>query len=88
MSELLYVLALHPSLPIHVLLSVPSTAIFLDTLSFVEPASVDMTILDAGKARGSGAVGAILRVCPSPEMFGSDVPTEDGWERHGAITES
>jgi hypothetical protein len=62
MSELLYVLALRPSLPIHVLLSVPSTAVFLDTLSFVEPASVDMTILGAGKSRHVGAVSAILRV--------------------------
>ena len=62
MSELLYTLALHPSLPIHMLLSVPSTAVFLDTLSFVEPASVDMAILGTGKTRGGGAVGAILRV--------------------------
>lgn len=72
LSELIYVLSLRPSLPIRVLLSVPSTSTFLGAFSHVEPSGVEVDVLGLGsKAGRGGAVGAILEV---------SLPEEASWK--------
>ncbi|ORY32810.1 hypothetical protein BCR39DRAFT_521705 [Naematelia encephala] len=68
LAELTYILTLHPDLPIRLLLSVPSTTLFLSTWTHIEPSAINLCILQAGKSRGKrgGAVNAILRAGRGP----------------------
>ncbi|WWD17205.1 hypothetical protein CI109_101643 [Kwoniella shandongensis] len=62
LAELIYILALHSDLPIRLLLSVPSTTVFLSSWTHLEPSSIDLCILQSGKTRRrAGGVQAILR---------------------------
>nr|ODN88183.1 hypothetical protein L203_02788 [Cryptococcus depauperatus CBS 7841] len=51
LSELTYIFALHSNLPIRLLLSVPSAALFLVSWSHIEPSVIDMCILQATRTR-------------------------------------
>jgi hypothetical protein len=75
LSELIYILAwvvatgliltsrIHPKVPIRLLLSVSSTALFLSSWTHVEPCLIDLTVIQAGRGRKRGAaVNAILKV--------------------------
>jgi hypothetical protein len=58
---------LHPLLPIRVLLSVPSTTLFLSMWQHIEPSAIDVSILQSCRGRGqAGCVDAILEVSDSP----------------------
>ncbi|WVQ72624.1 hypothetical protein IAR50_002183 [Cryptococcus sp. DSM 104548] len=73
LSELIYALTLHPSMPLRVLLSVPSSAIFLSTWVHIEPSAIDMCILQAGRIkRKAGGVDAIMRGFESAPLSISD----------------
>ncbi|AAW41434.1 hypothetical protein CNBA3280 [Cryptococcus deneoformans B-3501A] len=62
LSEITYILALHAGLPIRLLLSVPSAAVFLSSWGHIEPSSVDVSILRSGRSRrGAGGIDAIIR---------------------------
>ncbi|KAL7421917.1 hypothetical protein Q5752_003689 [Cryptotrichosporon argae] len=62
LAELTYILALHPAIPIRLLLSVPSTAIFLSTWQHIEPTSIDLSVLGSGRTRKrANAVAAVLK---------------------------
>ncbi|ODN94194.1 hypothetical protein L198_05045 [Cryptococcus wingfieldii CBS 7118] len=62
LSELIFTLTLHPAIPLRVLLSVPSSAVFLSTWGHIEPSAVDMCILQAGRIKKkAGGVDAIIR---------------------------
>ncbi|WWC94266.1 hypothetical protein V866_001107 [Kwoniella sp. B9012] len=62
LGELMYIFSIHPSLPIRLLLSVPSITHFLSTWTPLEPSSIAISILSSsgGKKRDNG-VEAILR---------------------------
>nr|XP_019001143.1 uncharacterized protein I203_06337 [Kwoniella mangroviensis CBS 8507]OCF64604.1 hypothetical protein I203_06337 [Kwoniella mangroviensis CBS 8507] len=62
LGELMHILSLHPSLPIRLLLSVPSITHFLSTWTPLEPSAIAISILSSsgGKKRNNG-VEAILR---------------------------
>ncbi|ADV20383.1 Hypothetical Protein CGB_B4010W [Cryptococcus gattii WM276] len=62
LSEITYVLALHAGLPLRLLLSVPSAAVFLSSWENIEPRCIDMSILRSGRSRrGAGGIDAIIR---------------------------
>ncbi|WVW83989.1 hypothetical protein I302_106014 [Kwoniella bestiolae CBS 10118] len=62
LGELMYIFSLHPSVPIRLLLSVPSITHFLSTWTPLEPSAIAISILSSsgGRKRNSG-VEAILR---------------------------
>lgn len=54
---------IHPKVPIRLLLSVSSTALFLSSWTHVEPCLIDLTVIQAGRGSKRGAsVNAILKV--------------------------
>ncbi|KAK8864480.1 hypothetical protein IAR55_001730 [Kwoniella newhampshirensis] len=62
LAELMYILTLHPDLPIRLLLSVPSTSVFLSSWTHLEPSTIDLCVLQSGRTRRrSGGVKAILK---------------------------
>ena len=53
---------IHPKVPVRLLLSVSSTALFLSSWTHVEPCLIDLTVIQAGRGRKRGAaVNAILK---------------------------
>ncbi|KAK1924304.1 hypothetical protein DB88DRAFT_527142 [Papiliotrema laurentii] len=69
LSELLYILAIHPKVPIKVLLTVSSTSLFLSSWSHVEPGLIDLAVIQSAKGRKRGAaVDAILKVASDPRQ--------------------
>ncbi|OXC64629.1 hypothetical protein AYX13_06056 [Cryptococcus neoformans] len=62
LSEITYILALHAGLPIRLLLSVSSAAVFLSSWGHIEPSSIDVSILRSGRSRrGAGGIDSIIR---------------------------
>lgn len=62
LSEITYILALHAGLPVRLLLSVSSAAVFLSSWGHIEPSSIDVSILRSGRSRrGAGGIDSIIR---------------------------
>ncbi|EIW70408.1 hypothetical protein TREMEDRAFT_68038 [Tremella mesenterica DSM 1558] len=61
LSELIYIMTLHPNLPFRILVSVPSISTFLSSWSHIEPSSIDISVLHSGRRRREGGVNAILK---------------------------
>ncbi|WWC62069.1 uncharacterized protein I303_104659 [Kwoniella dejecticola CBS 10117] len=61
MGELMYILSLHPALPIRLLLSVPSITHFLSSWTPIELSSIALSILPTNTSKKNTGVEAILR---------------------------
>jgi hypothetical protein len=64
---------------VRLLLSVPSTSTFLASLSLIEPASVDLCVLESGRRKRGGAVRAILRADEQAERGGRGLRLGEGF---------
>ncbi|KAK4690001.1 hypothetical protein P7C73_g105, partial [Tremellales sp. Uapishka_1] len=64
LSELIYIISLHPRLPLRLILSVPSTTTFLSTWVHIEPSIIDLCILQPVRNRRKGRdIEALLESC-------------------------
>ncbi|WVQ79947.1 hypothetical protein IAT38_002048 [Cryptococcus sp. DSM 104549] len=85
LAELTYILSIHTILPIRLLLSVPSTAVFLSSWAHIEPSSIDLCLLHSGRSRrraNAGGVDAILETRDAPmsisEELAEDIRADEG----------
>ncbi|WVR06966.1 hypothetical protein IAU60_004002 [Kwoniella sp. DSM 27419] len=77
LSQLIYVLTLHHSLPIRLLLSVPSTTHFLASWTPLEPSSISLSILSSTQTRRYNGVEAVLRAsATAPIRLSEDLASE------------
>ncbi|OCF33051.1 hypothetical protein I316_05389 [Kwoniella heveanensis BCC8398] len=61
LGELMYILTLHPSLPVRLLLSVPSTTHFLSSWTPLDLSTIALSILSTRNRKRNGGIEAILR---------------------------
>ncbi|WWC70085.1 uncharacterized protein I206_104032 [Kwoniella pini CBS 10737] len=72
LGELMYILSLHPSIPIRLLISVPSISHFLSSWTPIELSSIAPSILSSTTSKKNTGVEAILRASGSAPLQLSD----------------
>ncbi|WRT66455.1 uncharacterized protein IL334_003414 [Kwoniella shivajii] len=83
LGELMYILSLHPDLPIRLLLSVPSITHFLSSWTPIEISSIALTILSPSNKRRNTGIGSILNASESaPMKISDDLADEIRSEEH------